>query len=279
MEQQTQLIDLQKVRLDRSPFSRSRVDIIIPYHGQFGKVAKLIYSIVSSVKSNPYQITLVDDASPKTKEGEYFAQWFKDFDPVEKRPRGTESIVKFVRSETQLGYGGALALGFQHTVNSWALFMHSDCYVEDPNWMIEMGRSLMNLKDSKVRMVGARSPKISDGADERQVAVKSNKVHDILLDDSFLSLHCFMCHRELFTRIHGFIRPYPMTGYEDEEIAYRMKFYGYKQAICGRAWVNHEGRGTIGPLLEKKPELISLMDGNRERCINDLKSLYTKKIR
>jgi hypothetical protein len=34
------------------PFSKSRVDIIIPFHGQYKKVTALIQSIVISVKIN-----------------------------------------------------------------------------------------------------------------------------------------------------------------------------------------------------------------------------------
>ena len=49
------------VRFER--FSRSPVDIIIPFHGAYQKVTRLVESILFATKSNPYQICLVDDCS------------------------------------------------------------------------------------------------------------------------------------------------------------------------------------------------------------------------
>ena len=51
--------------LEYVPFSRSRVDIIIPFYGQYEKVTSLVESILVAVRSNPYHITLVDDCSDK----------------------------------------------------------------------------------------------------------------------------------------------------------------------------------------------------------------------
>ena len=39
-----------------SSFSKSRVDIIIPFHAQYDKVTSLIKSILLSVKSNPFHL-------------------------------------------------------------------------------------------------------------------------------------------------------------------------------------------------------------------------------
>jgi GT2 family glycosyltransferase len=265
-------VDLKKIKIAEmktSSFSRSPVDIIIPFYGQYEKVSKLISSIINAVKSNPYQITVVDDASPNSD----FVNEFKDFD--KKRPYGTESILKLVRSETRLGFGGALQLGMRNTNQPWVLFLHSDCVVEDPNWMVEMGRSLLKLKDKGVRMVSSRTNDAFFGCSKVIAGKKEDKINDFILEDGFLPMFSVMCHRELFSKVGGFIKNYFPAGYEDEEFAFRMNHYGFKQAICGKSWIYHEGGGTLNHLM-KNPTMGNAMDLNRDKCIADMQRFLKK---
>jgi len=260
------------VKMTRSPFSRCPVDIIIPFYGQYDKVAKLLQSIILAVKSNPYQITIVDDGSPNAT----FVDEFKDFDKL--RPPGTNSIVQVLRMPKRSGFGEACRFGYNNTQQPYVMIMQSDCVVEDPNWMIEMGRSLLALKDQGVKMIGAKTGCYSPGADPRIKSAKTEKTEDYILGaEGFLPLHCVLSHRELYPKIQGFIKSYSYPSYEDEELAHRMRHFGYKQAICGRAWVHHENGGTIGPMLKENPEIFDEMEKNRDRCIADLQSLYAKK--
>ena len=55
--------NIKKAVVKEIPFSKSKVDIIIPFYAQYEKVVSLIQSIVLAVRSNPYQITLIDDCS------------------------------------------------------------------------------------------------------------------------------------------------------------------------------------------------------------------------
>lgn len=255
--------------LKQTTFSRCPVDIIIPYHAQYDKVVRLLNSIIVSTKSNPYQITLVDDASPFV-----LAEEFKDFD--KKRPAGTDSIVKFVRSDHKLGFGEAIKMGLAYTSQPYVMIMHSDVVVEDPMWMIEMGRSLLNLRSKNVKMVGARTSNVSEGADSRVWGKKGEKIDDVILENTFLPFHCVLTYRALFKKI-GFIKSYPYTSYEDEEYSHRMGVFGYKQAICGKSWVRHDLHGTIGPLM-KDQSVREEIEKNRDRCIADLQLLYSKRV-
>jgi GT2 family glycosyltransferase len=142
--------------------------------------------------------------------------------------------------------------------------MHSDCIVEDPQWMIEMGRSLLLPKDKNIKMVGPRSDKKN---------IDKERANDVILKDDFLPLFCAMCHRELFSHIGGFIKNY--MKFESEELAYRMNYYGYKQAICGNSYIRHIGGCTYEPLIKENPELQQQIDGNREKVIADLRNLYS----
>lgn len=250
-------------------FSKSRVDIIIPFHSQYEKVTSLVKSILLSVKSNPYQITLVDDCS----ENENFQKEIHDqFKPEERSI--FKPIVRCIRNEKQLGFGGSLKVGYDNTDLPWVLFMHSDCRVEDPNFMIEMGKSLLNWKEKKipVKMVAACSNN-SGSCSLAQKDKKDVEGKDLILENGSLPLYCAMCHRDLFKYIGGFIKPYPYAWYEDEELAFRMKKSGFQQGVSGKAWINHEGAATIKYLWnkDKSGEIKKTMEQNRDLCIQDIK--------
>ena len=259
---------LMKTKVNRSSFQSKKVDIIIPFHENQGKLSILIKNMVMSIRSNPYRITVVDDGSTDTR----FINELKNFD--KNRPTGTIPILQTVRSDIQLGFGGAVKLGLMNTHFPYVLVMHSDCVIESPHFMYEMGKTLIKLKDKNVKLVSARTDNPKTG-DPRLKGSMTNPVPDIILEDNFASLFCFMCQRELFNKI-GPLKEYPYTGYEDEEFYHRMKFYGYKQAICGTAWIKHEGGGTMKKLLLNE-NVKKEVDKNRDRCINDLRQLYSKK--
>lgn len=251
------------------PFSRSAVDVIIPFHAQYEKVSSLVRSILLSVKSNPYQITLVDDSSENTEFGKEINKEFS-----KENPRGARPQVRCLRSDSQLGFGGALKLGFDATNSPWVMFMHSDCLVENPNFMINMGKSLLNWRREgvPVKMVSARSDNPGDCA-EAKWDESSPERKDVVLEDSTMPMFCCMCSRDLFHYIGGFVKSYPFAWYEDEELAYRMRSHGLRQGVCGNAWVRHHGAATIKYLWSLKPESKQVMESNRDRCLADMKSL------
>jgi len=251
------------------PFSRSRVDIIIPFHGQYEKVSSLIQSILLGVKSNPYQITLVDDCS----ENKNFYQEIND-QFKKSTQEGYRSQVVCIRNEKQLGFGGALRVGYENTNLPWVLFLHSDCLVEDPNFMIEMGQALVDWKNQKipVKMVSARSNNPGD-CDRAKSKIEDKDSKNIILENETLPLFCSMCHRDLFRHIGGFIKSYPYAWYEDEELSYRMRKFGFKQGISTKAWIRHEGGSTIKYIWNKIKDSRGIMEKNRELCLEDIKKL------
>lgn len=241
------------------PFHMFPVDIIIPFHNQYDKVTRLIENIIKTVHNNRYQITLVDDASLNK-------DYTKDLSKL--------GFIKSFRHEEQLGFGAALRTGFKNTVQPWVLFMHSDVVPTDINWLCNLGECLIKWKDKGVKLVSARTNNPM-GGDEKLKAEKGTITDDIVSTD-YLSLYCALCHRKLFEKINGFIKPYPYCNYEDEELFYRMKAYGFKQGISGKSWVNHEGGATVREILKFRPEVGKIMEENRIRCINDIKLLPKK---
>ena len=253
------------------PFSRSRVDIIIPFHAQYERVSNLVRSIILSVKSNPYLITLVDDCSDNKNFGEEVKREF-----AKGTPEGFSPQLQYIRSEKQIGFGGALQLGFEATEQPWVLFMHSDCTVEDPNFMLDMGQSLLRWKEAgkPVKMVSAKSDNPGDCEPLRAGRLDKDG-EDFVLKDAALPLYCAMCNRDLFRHIGGFLKAYPYAWYEDEELASRMKRHGLLQGASARAWVRHHGGATIKYIWETRPETREVMEGNRELCIADIRKAST----
>lgn len=259
--------------LEFKPFSRSPVDILIPFHAQYERVSELIRTILISVKSNPYQITLVDDCSDNKNFGEEITKQF-----LKNTPDGFQPQVQYIRSNKQLGFGGALKLGFEATKSPWVLIMHSDCVVKDPNFMISMGQSLLKWKQEgiPVKMVSARSDNPGD-FELAKAKIFEKEKEDIVLEKETLPLFCAMCNRDLFKYIGGFIKSYPYAWYEDEELAFRMRKHGLLQGISTKAWIQHHGAATINYIWTHQPESKKIMESNRDLCIGDIKSFGTEK--
>lgn len=259
-------------------FSRSKVSIIIPYHGQYSKVTRLVDSILRITQSNPYQICLVDDASPQ--DSDDLEMFHKTFRELIKPAFGSLPQIITTRNPEQIGFAASINRGLEFSADQkvalpWVVFMHSDCVVKDPNWMIEMGRSLLDGKSHNMRMVSARS---NNPGEDVYHELKCDRFditeddEDIIID-SAIPLYCAMAHRDLFSRIQGPLKPYPYAMYEDEELHYRMRKFGFYQGVSMKSWVYHEGGATISSVIEKDPIVRRKMEENRDLCIQDIKRL------
>jgi GT2 family glycosyltransferase len=254
--------------LRHGTFSLSRVDIIIPFHAQYHSVIRLMESIIFTTKSNPYHICLVDDASPNENFNREINEQFK-----KKTPEGIKPQVSVVRLDEQKGFAGALNYGMEQTEQPWVVFMHSDCVVLDQGWLIEMGKSLVNWeRDNKpVKMISART----DNPGPYSAVFKAKQRErgpDRILEEGHIPMFCTMCQRKLFSQI-GPLKEYFPCGYEDDELSFRMKHYGFLQGVCGKSWVQHKGGITVDNLCKNKPDMAKMIEANREFCIQDIKSL------
>lgn len=251
-----------------SPFN-AQVDIVIPFHGQYKFVTELMQSIFRLTRSNYYQLILVDDNSPNL----YFGHTVQQNAIKNAQKTRQPNVLKLIRSNEQKGFAGACKLGYEAGESPYVCFMNSDCRVEDSGWLRNMGETLLNLRSEGVRVV-APTTNNSVGGDPAQTKTDDLQGDVIIGDDSFLTLPCFLCHRQLFQNIGGFLKEYPVGGYEDEEFAYRLRHYGYKQAVCGSSYVHHEGRLTMNEVMRRDPNMAAtLNEDNHKRCIEDMKSL------
>lgn len=247
----------------------SQVDIIIPYYGQYEKTTRLIESIFRLTRSNYYHLYVIDDCSPNSQYGSMIKQ------NTEKNSKKTkqENIVHVHRNEVQKGYAGACKVGFDMGESPYVCFVNSDCLIKDVGWLRNLGESLLRLKDQNVHMVSPATNN-SVGGDVAQEKNVAQSEDIIISDDSYLSMYCFMCHRDLFRNVGGFLKEYPYGYFEDEEFAARLRKNGYKQAVAKNSWIFHEGQATIRPIWRSHPEVKNIMENlNREKCIEDMKKL------
>jgi GT2 family glycosyltransferase len=240
-----------------SSFKFSEVDIIIPFHGQYNSIRRLVENILLYTKSNPYLITLVDDASPNA----MFLETIKTMAPV-----------RTIRLNEQRGFAGALKAAYDSTLKPWCVFMHSDCLVQDQLWLQRLGESALRLKDKNVRLIHSRTDNPQcDHSVLKSTAHESQEEDVIVTEDDPLPLICGMVHRQLFDHIGGFLKQYPYGGYEDVELFYRMKKHGMKQAVCGLSWVHHEGGLTMNEIMSNNKKAKDLIEANYDLCMADLK--------
>lgn len=249
----------------------SQVDIIVPFHGQYEQLMTLIESIFRLTRSNYYQLCLVDDASPNP---EFIKTVAKNAHKNSNRLQ-QQNVLKALRCGKQKGFAGACKYGYDNTSSPYVCFVNSDVVIEDSGWLRAMGESLLRLKGDGVRMVAPTTNNPVGGHEAQKGEKFVREQADVVIEDeSFLSLYCFMCHRELFPRIGGFLKEYPYGYYEDEEIAARMRKNGFKQAVCRSSWVRHEGMSTIRSIWRENTNIRDVMEkDNRQRCIDDLKKL------
>lgn len=235
------------------------VNIIVPYHGQYSLVRRCLESLWRNTHGENFQICLVDDGS---EDGGAF------FNSAVRTDRVTG-----VRLPERRGFGAAVAAGLGQTDQPWVALVQSDCEAQQISWLAEIRKTMTKLRGDGVKLVVPRTNSVGSGNHSDHVISRDDEERADHIATSPLPLHTFVCHRELFKRIGGNIRSYPLCGYEDEELFYRMKYYGFKQAVSGRAWIKHEGGKTISEILKKNPAMGDVLDKNRDLCLADIRSL------
>lgn len=241
--------------LANNPFSLCKVDILIPFHGQYEHVIKLVESILRHTWTNLYNIYLIDDCSLN----ETFIT----------KMQGIPNV-KILSMPQHSGFAACINYGIQNSQENYVCIMHSDVEVKTPSWLSNMGGSLLKLKSQGIKLIVPKS----NNPLNSHVGLKSDNTEntdDIIATES-LPLYCALFHRELFKRV-GRLPEYPYAWYEDEYLFWKMQKYGFKQAICGKSWIYHEGQTTINALWKKNPKIKLIMEANRDKCISDINNI------
>lgn len=226
--------------IENKPFQMASVEVIIPFYDEHAKVLNLVNDIFSSVTSNKYLITLVDDGS----KNQNFVQQLKS-----KKIPG----LRFLSHKTNKGFGAAINTALKNPFNAkipYIVIMHSDVRVQDLNWLFNLGLTLSKMKDKGIKMISpmTNNPLVAEQLLKGKHGERSD---DKILTEGFLPMYCALANRQLFNKV-GLLLECPYAGTEAEEFAWRMKKNGFFQGVCGASWVQHEGRGTLAKFDKSK---------------------------
>lgn len=231
-----------KRTIEDGPFHMKEVEIIIPFNGEQARVIKAIEAIFTTISTNRYLITLVDDGSAN-----------RYFMPIVNRYKKRFAGVRCFRLEKSKGFGAAINHALK---NPWVFtdnprkqipyvcILQSDARPEAGHWLSTLGNSLEYLKNDGIKMI---SPTTNNPMSSLNILEgEKGKITDdkIVPEDCFLPLYCALCHRELFNRV-GLFKEFPYAGCEAEEFADRLKQHGFRQAVSGGSWVHHDGGATL----------------------------------
>ncbi len=238
------------------------VDILVPFHSNYHYLSECIESILTKTLGIIYTITIIDDASPNEK-------FIKD---LEKKLK--DIPIQYFRHYQQQGFGCALETGFRNTLNDWIVFLHADCRIEQTDWLLNMLQSMQKLKTENVKLISAKLNHGGTGAYDDKVLGSIEKRKDQITDTP-LPLVCTLTHRDLWNNIGGFVKNYPYAWYEDEELFWRMKLKGFKQAVCGSTYIHHYGGTTVKELI-KNHKIKEIMESNQQTYIKDIREFASK---
>ena len=238
--------------IENKPFYMSSVEIIIPFHNLQAKVVSLLEDIFATVQKNRYLVTLVDDGSIN-----------KNF--LEQLRSKKIDGVRALRLEKCKGFGAAVNYALKNPFRSdipFVAILHSDVRIQDQNWLFNLGQSLNEMKSDGIKMVSALTD--NPTVDNNLLKSKRGEIKkDAVLQEGFLPMYCVLANRELFNRIGLFVEC-PYAGVETEEFAIRMLKNGYKQGICGKSWVQHEGGMTLAQY-EKDKKVQEILRNTRKQ--------------
>lgn len=246
-----------------------RVDIVIPIHGQAELLRRCLESLSLAALQTPYQLILVDDASPEAER--------PALDLLYTEYRARNAKIHQNKGENQ-GFAWACNMGASLGNAPNILFLNSDCIL-DPSAIDEMIATLYNPPppfgiglddDSPVGIVGAKLRFPDDSTDPGRPAGKiqhagisfdmnGNPFHiHIGWDMEHLTVRapacvqavtgaCLMIRRDLWSKIWAMYRNngeqtngafhngYGLGTYEDIELCFASRQLGYNVVFAPSA--------------------------------------------
>lgn len=231
------------------------IDIIIPYHHETGVLSKCVESIIKFCKNIEYKIYLINDGS----ESESIRFFFKPY----------EKFITIIDHKKQLGFGAAVNTGIAKSLNFKKVIMHSDCCVDNIGWLPNLYNSFKNLQKKNVGLICSKTNNSCTNFVELS---DTESKFDIVLEKPYIPFYSTMFDISLIKKC-GFLKEYPILGYEDEEFCFRVKKQGLKIGLSGESFIYHHGGKTITSFLSKNPKMDSVIKNNKDLCKKDIISL------
>jgi O-antigen biosynthesis protein len=222
-----------RLRTSTSPL----LSIVVPVHGKWSYTRACLASIAQHGPTVPFEVLVVDDASPD-----------RTAELVAASPG-----VRLVATEHNVGFVRACNLGASHAGGAYLLFLNNDTEVRPGalDALVEVADS-----DEKIGLVGAmlvypdgrlqESGGIiwADGSGWNYGRDRNAEAPEFQVrrDVDYCSAAAILVRREVFERLGGFDQRYAPAYYEDTDLAFAIRASGYRTIVEPRAVVvHHEG--------------------------------------
>ncbi len=221
------------LRTSESPL----LSIVVPVHGKWAYTRACLASIQAHRPAVPFEVLVVDDASPD-----------RTAELVTASPG-----VRLISSERNVGFVGACNLGASQARGSYLLLLNNDTEVRrgaldalvgaaDSDDRIGLVGAMLVYPDGRLQESGgiiwADGSGWNYGRDQDPDAAEFQVRREV----DYCSGAAILVRREVFERLGGFDQRYAPAYYEDTDLAFAIRAAGYRTIVEPRAVVvHHEG--------------------------------------
>ena len=227
------------------PPAEKLIDIIVPFHGCYESVNKLIKSIFMYSSQIINKLILVDNGSENKEFGLMYSQHPK---------------IKIIRSEKNLGFGAGVNLGMRNVEKTIVVIMHGDSCLVDRKSLSNLYKDFISMRHDNVAMMTAitNNPQVNENILQRKNVVDEPPK---LIINNFVPMYCCIIELAAWHSTQG-IPEFPLAWFEDEAFCYKLTKLGYKIAISYKSFVEHKGSLTIKSLISKNVKNLEIMKSN-----------------
>jgi GT2 family glycosyltransferase/2-polyprenyl-3-methyl-5-hydroxy-6-metoxy-1,4-benzoquinol methylase len=231
------------------------LSIVVPVHGKWAYTRACLASIAAHRPAVPFEVLVVDDASPD-----------RTAELVAASPG-----VRLISSERNVGFVAACNLGASQSRGAYLLFLNNDTEVTpgaldtlvggaDSDDQIGLVGAMLVYPDGRLQESGGIIWADGTGWNYGRNQDAHAAQFQVRRDVDYCSGAAILVRRELFERVNGFDRRYAPAYYEDTDLAFAIRAAGYRTIVEPRAVVvHHEGvsNGTDGTVGVKRCQEIN----------------------
>lgn len=212
------------------------VSVVIPVHGKWGVTARCLRSFASHGPTLPYEIVVVDDASP---------------DDTRARLAALPEL-RLVALDVNRGFIGAVNAGLEACRGEYVVLLNNDTEITD-GWLEallevaqEPGVGLVGSKlvypDGRLQEAGGITFANAGGWNYGRTGDPSLERYNVRRDVDYCSGAAVMVRRDLLTELGGLDDYYAPAYYDDVDLAFTLRERGLRVVYEPRAVVvHHEG--------------------------------------
>jgi GT2 family glycosyltransferase/glycosyltransferase involved in cell wall biosynthesis len=221
-------------RIAFPPCATPEISVVIPVYGHLDFTLSCLASIVRHPPSAPYEIIVVDDASPDA-----------SADVLAAVPG-----LRLVQNPENLGFIGACNAGAKAARGRFVCFLNNDTQVL-PGWMDEMlgtfaretGVGLVGAKlvypDGRLQEAGGIIWRDANGVNYGRLDDPRRPEFNYARDVDYCSGACITLETSLFRELGGFDAHFAPAYYEDTDLAFRVRQHGLRTVYQPLAEVVH----------------------------------------